>query len=55
MPYNLSARDITSIYPEGIDTRKRRVGKDMHSASATIDNRIYYLWCNLTTQKKEKK
>ena len=43
MPYISSARVITSLYPEGIDTRKRRVGNDMHSAA-----------CNLPTQKKEK-
>ena len=30
-----SARDITSLYPEGIDTRKRRVGNDINGASAT--------------------
>ena len=35
IPYIPRACVITSLYPKGIHTRKRRVGNDMHSASAT--------------------
>ena len=43
MPYIPSARVITSSYPEGIDTSKRRVGNDMHGVA-----------CNLPTHKRRK-